>query len=40
MRPYIEIEKAVGKVSYEITERQKNSRVFRRSLFVVKDIKK
>ena len=33
-------EKALGKVSYEITEKQKNSRVFRRSLFVVKDIKK
>ena len=32
-------EKAVGKVSYEITEKQKESRVFRRSLFVVKDIK-
>jgi len=34
------VEKAVGKVSYEITEKQKDSRVFRRSLFVVKDIKK
>ena len=33
-------EKALGKVSYDITEKQKESRVFRRSLFVVKDIKK
>ncbi|MBW1855472.1 MAG: pseudaminic acid synthase [Deltaproteobacteria bacterium] len=32
------VEKALGKVSYEITEKQKASRVFRRSLFVVKDI--
>ena len=32
-------EKAFGKVSYEITEKQKASRVFRRSLFVVKDMK-
>ena len=33
-------EKALGKVSYEITEKQKESRMFRRSLFVVKDISK
>ena len=33
-------ERAMGEVSYEITEKQKESRVFRRSLFVVKDIKK
>ncbi len=33
-------DKALGKVSYEITEKQKESRVFRRSLFVVKDVKK
>jgi len=34
------VEKALGKVSYEITENQKDSRVFRRSLFAVKDIRK
>ena len=33
-------EKALGEVSYEITEKQKESRLFRRSLFVVKDMKK
>jgi pseudaminic acid synthase len=33
-------EKALGEVSYEITEKQKESRAFRRSLFVVKNIKK
>ena len=32
-------EKALGKVSYELTEKEKLSKVFRRSLFVVKDIK-
>ncbi|WP_456324628.1 pseudaminic acid synthase [Desulfonauticus submarinus] len=32
-------EKALGKVSYELTEKQRESRVFRRSLFVVKDMK-
>ena len=32
-------EKAIGKVSYEITEREAASRIFRRSLFVVKDMK-
>ena len=31
-------EKALGKVNYETTEREKSSTVFRRSLFVVKDI--
>jgi len=32
-------EKAMGKVSYELTEKIKSSRKFSRSLFVVKDIK-
>jgi pseudaminic acid synthase len=32
-------EKAIGKVSYDITEKQKSNQVYRRSLFVVKDIK-
>lgn len=31
-------EKALGRVSYELTEKEKASRVFRRSIFVVKDI--
>lgn len=31
-------EKALGRVSYEVTEREAASRVFRRSLFVVKDM--
>jgi sialic acid synthase SpsE len=33
-------EKAVGKVHYGLTEKEKQSKVFRRSLFAVKDIKK
>jgi len=32
-------EKAVGQVTYELTEKENNSLVFRRSLFAVKDIK-
>lgn len=33
-------EKALGRVSYDLTEKQRASIAFRRSLFVVKDIKK
>lgn len=32
-------EKAVGEVSYQVTPHEQNSRVFRRSLFVVQDMK-
>jgi sialic acid synthase SpsE len=32
-------EKALGKVNYEMSEKEQASRVFRRSLFVVKDMK-
>lgn len=35
-----EVEKALGKVTYEPSEKVKNSRIFKRSLFVVADIKK
>ncbi len=34
-----QVEKALGKVSYELTERQKAMKKFSRSLFVAKDIK-
>jgi sialic acid synthase SpsE len=34
------VEQAVGEVHYGLTEEEKKSRVFRRSLFVVKDIRK
>jgi pseudaminic acid synthase len=33
-------ERAVGKVSFEVSEREETNRVFRRSIFIVKDIKK
>jgi len=32
-------EKAIGKIDYSISEKEKNSRIFRRSIFAVKDIK-
>ena len=35
-----ELEKALGNITYELTEKQKNSRVFSRSLFFTEDIKK
>lgn len=35
-----EVEKALGKVSYELTEKTRSNRNFSRSLFVVEDIKK
>ena len=34
-----EVEKALGKVSYELTEKMKKGREFSRSLFVVRDVK-
>ena len=35
-----DVEKALGKVSYELTEKMRKAREFARSLFVVKDMKK
>lgn len=40
VRAIRETEKALGEVSYNLTEKMKKSREFSRSLFVVKDIKK
>ena len=34
-----EVEKALGEISYDLTEKMKKSREFSRSLFVIKDIK-
>jgi len=34
-----EVEKALGKVSYELTDKIKKNRIFARSLFVVEDVK-
>lgn len=34
------VEKAIGSVSYGVTEQEENSRIFRRSVFVVEDIAK
>lgn len=34
------VEKAIGHISYQLTEKEKESRVFRRSLFVTRDMKK
>jgi pseudaminic acid synthase len=40
VRAVREVEKAMGKVSYDLTERQRKNREFARSLFVVKDVRK
>jgi pseudaminic acid synthase len=40
VRAVREVEKAMGKVSYDLTERQRKHREFARSLFVVKDVRK
>jgi pseudaminic acid synthase len=32
-------EKAIGKVDYSVSEKEKDSRIFRRSIFVTSDIK-
>lgn len=34
------VEKALGQVTYELNDKQLESRIFSRSLFVVKDVKK
>jgi pseudaminic acid synthase len=33
------VEKSLGKVNYELTEKEEPSKCFRRSLFIVKDVK-
>jgi sialic acid synthase SpsE len=33
-------EEALGEINYKVSEQESKSRVFRRSLFVVKDVKK
>jgi pseudaminic acid synthase len=40
VRSIRETERALGNISYELTEKTKNNKVFSRSLFVVKDISK
>ena len=35
-----EVEKAIGKVNYKLSDKVKANRIFARSLFVVKNIKK
>ena len=35
-----QVEKAIGKVSYDLSDKVKKSRIFKRSLFIVKNIKK
>ena len=35
-----DVEKALGTISYELTPKAKNSKIFSRSLFIVKDVKK
>jgi pseudaminic acid synthase len=34
-----EVEKSIGQISYELTEKSKSSKIFARSLFIVKDVK-
>lgn len=40
VRSIREVEKALGKITYELSENVKKSKIFQRSLFVVKDLKK
>lgn len=35
-----QVEKAIGKVSYDLSDKVKKSRIFKRSIFIVKNIKK